>query len=284
MSLLFKNIIGFGVAGNFAGHLEQAGEAEDFKQVVVQNAIQPKAIFPFYVPNHHGFLSTYPFSNQHILFPQDADNLQIEPEVALLCDIKYDHYHNVTALLPKAFGAFNDCSIRRPNANKIADKKNWGYASKGLSDQLIPIDHFHKGGILDCYRIASFHMRNNRLNSYGIDCAVVDYSYFHQQLLDWIVEQMNHQQDTGPMHHIQPLLKVANYPTETIISIGATRYTEFGQTHFLQPKDTSMVVIYNAEKHSSNEIIQMANKQAFIGELSALVQTVITSEMENNSL
>ena len=29
----FEQMIGFGVAGNFAGHLEQAGEAADFTQV-----------------------------------------------------------------------------------------------------------------------------------------------------------------------------------------------------------------------------------------------------------
>ena len=46
----FEQMIGFGVAGNFAGHLEQAGEAADFTQVKTENAIQPKAIFPFYVP------------------------------------------------------------------------------------------------------------------------------------------------------------------------------------------------------------------------------------------
>ena len=39
-------MIGFGVAGNFAGHLEQAGEASDFVNVKVKDAIQPKAIFP----------------------------------------------------------------------------------------------------------------------------------------------------------------------------------------------------------------------------------------------
>ena len=40
---------GFGVAGNFAGHLEQAGEAVDFTNVEsAGNA--PKGIFPWYVP------------------------------------------------------------------------------------------------------------------------------------------------------------------------------------------------------------------------------------------
>ena len=89
-----KNFIGLGVAGNFAGHLEQAGEAADFLQVKTEEAIQPKAIFPFYVPSEtlsstEQFLSTYPLSHDTISFPQDADNLQIEPEVALICEINY---------------------------------------------------------------------------------------------------------------------------------------------------------------------------------------------------
>ena len=43
---MFNQSIGFGVAGNFAGHLEQAGEAADFIAVEVKETIQPKAIFP----------------------------------------------------------------------------------------------------------------------------------------------------------------------------------------------------------------------------------------------
>lgn len=55
-------MIGFGVAGNFAGHLEQAGEASDFVNVQVKDAIQPKAIFPFYVPHiENSFLTFSPF-------------------------------------------------------------------------------------------------------------------------------------------------------------------------------------------------------------------------------
>ena len=56
----FEHVIGLGVAGNFAGHLEQAGEAKDFVAVKVADAVAPKAIFPFYVPSADaGFLQTY---------------------------------------------------------------------------------------------------------------------------------------------------------------------------------------------------------------------------------
>ncbi|PJG85265.1 DUF5718 family protein [Conservatibacter flavescens] len=273
------HFIGLGVAGNFAGHLEQAGEAADFLQVKTDEAIQPKAIFPFYVPsntlaNSEQFLSTYPLSHDRIAFPQDADNLQIEPEVALICDVYYDG-NQVIELKPTHFAAYNDCSIRRPNARKICEKKNWGPNSKGISATQIALDHFDEGGILDHYNIACFHKRNGKLNTYGENSPVVSYSYFHQKLLNWIVDKMNHQPDQGPMNHIAELLKQANYPTQAVISIGATRYTEFGESNFLQVGDTSIVVVYNAQKYTQEQIVEMAEKEQFSEDISALIQSVI---------
>lgn len=271
----FEKMIGFGVAGNFAGHLEQAGEAADFVSVKTDNAIQPKAIFPFYVPsNQAGFLATYPLSHQYIRFPQGADNLQIEPEIALICEIQYQN-GEVCALLPQYFAAYNDCSIRRPNAKKISEKKNWGTETKGISATLLPLPHFQSGSPIDNYRIASFHKRNGEMNTYGIDSAAKDYSYFHQQLLDWIITRMNHQPDEGPMNAIAPLIAAANYPSQAIISIGATRYTPFGETHFLQPGDTSIAVVYNGNDYSAQEIEAMAREEAFPDDISALIQQVI---------
>ena len=271
----FEQMIGFGVAGNFAGHLEQAGEAADFTQVKTENAIQPKAIFPFYVPSEKaGFLSTFPLSHNQINFPQGADNLQIEPEIALICDLIYKG-KQVEKIIPCYFAAYNDCSIRRPNAKKICEKKNWGAASKGISSKLIPLSSFIKESEIDQYRIACFHKRNGELNTYGIDSPAIGYSYFHQQLLDWIVDRMNNQPDEGPMNHIASLLEQANYPKQAIISIGATRYTEFGETHFLQPNDLSIVAVYDGEKYSAEEIEKMARDEKFADDISALIQKVV---------
>ncbi|MDD4856037.1 MAG: DUF5718 family protein, partial [Sulfuricurvum sp.] len=47
----YKNFIGLGVAGNFALHLEQAGESADFKDVLTDDPNGPKGMFPFYIPN-----------------------------------------------------------------------------------------------------------------------------------------------------------------------------------------------------------------------------------------
>ena len=275
-----KNFIGLGVAGNFAGHLEQAGEAADFLQVKTEEAIQPKAIFPFYVPSEtlsstEQFLSTYPLSHDTISFPQDADNLQIEPEVALICEIHYQD-GQVNKLKPSHFAAYNDCSIRRPNARKICEKKNWGENSKGISATQIALDKFEQGGVLDNYHIACFHKRNGVLNTYGEDSPAASYSYFHQKLLNWIIDKMNHQPEQGPMNHIAELIKQSHQPSHAIISIGATRYTPFGETNFLQVGDTSIVVVYDATKYTHDQIVEMAEKEAFSeAGISALVQKVV---------
>lgn len=273
--MAFKNVIGFGVAGNFAGHLEQAGEANDFLTVEVKEAVQPKAIFPFYVPSEKaGFLSTYPLSTDTITPPNEADNLQIEPEVALLCDVEYEA-NKVVALKPVKFAAYNDCSIRKPDANKISEKKNWGANTKGVSSQMFNLNGLSEGGELDRYRIASFHQRANQVERYGEDSPVIGYSYFHEKLLNWIVERMNNQQDVGPTENIAQHLANANYPEQALISIGATRYTEYGETTFLQSGDTSMVVVYDSQKYSSHDIAAMAKKAEFPQEgISALIQKV----------
>ena len=113
-----KKFIGFGVAGNFAHHLEQAGEASDFIDVKVDDEKAPKGIFPFYLPNNKTFLGTYPLSSHIIVDPRTTEgNLQMEPEVALICTLVYEN-NKVKDTIPNYFTAYNDCSIRKENAKK----------------------------------------------------------------------------------------------------------------------------------------------------------------------
>ena len=119
-----KSIPSFGVAGNFTGHLEQAGEAADFMNVktVEQNA--PKAVFPTYIPVNQtaeagvctgsdfvpAFLKVFPFDSTKILFPKNEEKIQIEPECAIICNAKWEG-DTLVELVPVCFGASNDCSI-----------------------------------------------------------------------------------------------------------------------------------------------------------------------------
>lgn len=272
-----SKFIGLGVAGNFAGHLEQAGEASDFVAVVVRDTTAPKALFPFFVPGHPGQLGVFPLSDKAIFLPEAAvsgdEKVQIEPEIALWCELEYAG-KQVVAIHPRAFGAYNDCSIRRPNAKKISEKKNWGEESKGLAANLLPLSGFTAGGELDDYRIACYLERDGELHAYGVDSAAIDYSYFHGKLLDWAIDKFNHQQDEGPAEHIQGLLAQAGHPPHALISIGATRYTPFGETHFLKPGDTSCVVVYPGSRYSEAEIREAIRSRHFGADMSVLLQAV----------
>ncbi|WP_421312665.1 DUF5718 family protein [Aeromonas sp. 603404] len=272
-----SKFIGLGVAGNFAGHLEQAGEASDFVAVVVRDTTAPKALFPFFVPGHPGQLGVFPLSDKAIFLPEAAvsgdEKVQIEPEVALWCELEYAD-KQVVAIHPRAFGAYNDCSIRRPNAKKISEKKNWGEESKGLAANLLPLSGFAAGCELDDYRIACYLERDGELHAYGVDSATIDYSYFHGKLLDWAIDKFNHQQDEGPAEHIQGLLAQAGHPPHALISIGATRYTPFGETHFLKPGDTSCVVVYPGSRYSEADIREAIRSRHFDADMSVLLQAV----------
>ena len=123
---------GFGVAGNFAGHLEQAGEAADFASVASEGTA-PKGIFPWYAPGYDSFLGEFPLSHDAIKLPESDTplNLQIEPEVGLACEVRWQG-DTVSSLQPFALGAFNDCSIRRPGAPKISFRRTGVRRRKAL--------------------------------------------------------------------------------------------------------------------------------------------------------
>ena len=244
--------IGLGVAGNFAHHLEQAGELEDFKDVVTEEPEAPKGIFPFYLPGSEGFLGTYCIGTDVLELPKYEANAQVEPEIALWCEIVYDDDKRVVELKPEAFTTFNDCTIRKEGAKKISEKKSWGPNSKGIGDKWIAIDRFEEGGVMDRYHLCSFVRRDGVLHPYGVDAPLPGYSYFYGKLKAWLIEKMNTQADFGPLEDIAAHLKGCGYPTHALISIGATAYAEFGEKHYLQSGDEVYVVAYDATKDSGD--------------------------------
>ena len=276
----------FGVAGNFTGHLEQAGEAVDFKNIQTAEQNAPKAIFPTFIPMKKSavqteapgvpdFLSTYPFNFQKIIFPKGEVKLQIEPECAVIFDAVWEG-DALTSLKPVCFGASNDCSIRKQGAKKISEKKNWGPCSKGFSDNQITADGFEKGCILDDYRIASFLIRDDKVYAYGENSAVRDYSYIYKKLTDWMLEKFNSQKEEGPAEDIHSYLVAAGRPSQIMVSIGATRYTDWGENNFLQNNDKAVVVVYPESKYTPEQIFKMAEAEDFSdSSISALVQTVV---------
>jgi len=274
----YKNYLGLGIAGNFALHLDQAGEAEDFKDIITADEAAPKGMFPFYLPLHvegaKKTLQTYPFSSDTIKLPNDTDNVQAEPEVAIVCKFTYTD-GEVDSITPTHFVAYNDCSIRKEGAKKISDKKNWGANSKGIGTNLIPIDKYTIGGVKDSYSIVSFLKRDGVVTQYGEDVEINGYSYLYQQLLDWIKNQLNTQKDFGPLEDILSYIKECNYPQDVIISIGATRYTHYGETTFLKEGDEVFIVLYHKENDNLDSVTKCVENGAFKADMSVLAQKVV---------
>lgn len=329
-----RAIPAFGVAGNFTGHLEQAGEAADFVNVKTAEATAPKALFPTYIPtpaevraafsaipagtgpaggtetaesggtadaessagtgaaaHQHpaesaesrrpvvvpAFLHCFPFDSRIIIFPAGEEKLQIEPECAVIFDVCWQD-DQVLLLTPRCFGASNDCSIRRAGAKKISEKKNWGTCSKGFAGHTIPLTRFRAGCELAGYRIASFLIREGKVHPYGEDSPVSGYSYIWEKLTDWLVDRLNFQKDEGPAEDIHSYLVEAGMPGKILVSIGATRYTDYGESTFLQDGDESVIVLYPGAAYSADAILRKVEANDLTGpanaDISALRQTV----------
>jgi len=245
-----QDVICLGVAGNFAHHLEQAGELEDFKDVVTETAEAPKGIFPFYLPGNDSFLGLYSIGIDTLILPTYEANAQVEPEIAVLFDIVYNEVNEVVDLEAKHFTTFNDCTIRKEGAKKISEKKSWGLNSKGIGSTWIPIDTFEEGGVMDNYHLCSFVKRKGVVYPYGVDAPLLGYSYFYTRLKNWLIDKMNTQEDFGPLENISEHLKACRYPKQALISIGATAYEEFGEHNYLEHGDEVYVIAY--DKRSDN--------------------------------
>ncbi len=272
----YEDFLGLGIAGNFALHLDQAGEAEEFKDIITNDEAAPKGMFPFYLPSSSSakkILHTYPLSHDTLKLPISDVNVQAEPEVGLICELNYTD-GILSSITPTHFGAYNDCSIRVAGAAKISDKKNWGASSKGVSNTLIKIDKFSHNGIMDDYSICSFLKRDDKLKAYGEDVELTGYSYFYEKLLSWMLNQLNAQKDFGPLEELSKYIKECNNPKKAIISIGATRYTPYGEKTFLKKDDEIVIALYNRNNFSLDDVTTNIKNSSFEN-MSVLAQKVI---------
>lgn len=258
-----RSWFGFGVAGNFAGHLEQAGEADDFVNVrsgAAEEGSAPKGIFPWYAPGNGTFLGEFPLSQDRIALPASDEplNLQIEPEVGLACEVRWQG-DTVTSLVPFGLGAFNDCSIRRPGAPKISYKKNWGPDSKGVARQFFDTCDLTPDGPTATLRLVCYlHSADGQQHEYGVDSPLLGYSYYGEVLLDWITERLANQKGSPetPLEDVGALMVASGHPEHALIGIGATRYTALGESTYLSPGDEAIVRVYDTASDAASELRQ----------------------------
>ena len=202
----------------------------------------------------------FPVTHDLLRLPDEPGvSLQIEPEAGVLARLSYDASGWVTAVAPEAVVAWNDCSIRREGARKISHKKNWGPASKGAAARGFAVHDIDAGGALAPLRIASFMRRDGRAHAYGVDSPARGYSYAGTALIDWMIDRLRNQEgaDDTPLEPVGRYLDAAGRPDHALIGIGATRYTEFGESTYLVRGDVSIVIVYD-ERDSSPEAVAAA--------------------------
>jgi hypothetical protein len=247
--------VAFGVFGNLAKDKEV--EVNDDYSRLKPDFENPKGIYPIYVnPSKNkqpSFLNQFPFATRKLRIPSLYDNIQIEASLLLECEIKY-HNDAVLYINPKRFTAFNNASIYRLTTHKISHNKNWGQDSKGVANKWVKIDRFSEGGNLDNYRIVSFVKKQGSFFQYTEDTQIISYSYFYDNLLDWLLKQLNGQKESNNFEGAKELLTEADHPEKLLISVGETEQTQFGQTNFLQDRDEIFVVLYDHRRYRAESI------------------------------
>jgi len=109
-----------------------------------------------------------------------------------------------------------------------------------------------------------------------VNIAIFTVSYFHGELISWIIDKINAQVDTGPLECLSKLLAECRYPSQAIITIGATRYTKHGETTYLNSKDEIYVVLYPSQRYSHDDIIDMVSNGTYQAhDISSLHQIVL---------
>ncbi|GAB3485129.1 allantoate amidohydrolase [Marinomonas epiphytica] len=267
---LDEPMFGLGIGGNSAGHLEQTGEIQAFASPSGEG---PQAIFPFYVPQaKDAYLAVNPYSSTHLVLPQLTQEaqpkVQMEPELALKATLRYDQQQRLIVMHPYAMTLVNDASYRNAIVDKLAQKKNWGPASKGLAVKDLELPSFDRANSLAHYQLCGFHCRNKQWLACTESVSIADYSVFYEDLLAWSVSQMMEQTEQGVLHDFTALLAQANYPQEILLSVGAARYTDYGEQHALAPGDELVVVLFNSQVHSLYEITTLIKSGQDLHQLS----------------
>merc|ERR1719373_518815 len=105
------------------------------------------------------------------------------------------------------------------------------------------------GSLVDKLVLTSYIKRGDQVYKYSVDAPARNYLIFHDALMDWIVDRINTQENTGKWLPIFPELVQSDYPTSMWIALGAGEYTEWGAVNFLQPKDECLVLVYREDKY-----------------------------------
>ena len=88
------------------------------------------------------------------------------------------------------------------------------------------------------------------------------------------MDKFNNQEDLGPAENVHDYLRAAGFPTKIFVSVGATRYSDFGKENFLQAGDDSVVALY-PDSYSKEKVEEIILRGEAAEGISLLSQRVV---------
>ena len=161
---------------------------------------------------------------------------------------------------------------------KISHKKNWGAASKGVARAAFAITDLSADGPTASFRLACFLRRGGETSRLRRRQPAARLLVLRRhQLLDWIVDRLDHQQggEGTPLEPVGAYLRDVRHPAHVLIGIGATRYTEVGETTFLEAGDEAIVVVYDGVQHTPERVEDAVRRRFEDGLAASVLRQVV---------
>lgn len=244
------NSISIGIIGNYFGHLSGA---ENVKEHPLPNGI-------FVIHCDHPETVT---SGVEAKYPQSGTDLDIEPEFVIRFATRYQN-GRLSELTATHMTIGNDFTIRSlDGSSKISQRKAWGEKSKGINSTWWQMQEFTKANYGKNLNLISYIERDGKFHCATelVDC--LDTKLFHGELIEWIIERVNHQQDEGMYEEIHPEFSANNFPEELILYTGAPNYSGWGEENFIETGDKVHISAFKTDKYSPSEV----KKRLLQGEL-----------------
>lgn len=174
-----------------------------------------------HVPEAEDFLGVYPFSAGEWRLPPGAAGLRFDLSLALFGELEYGPGGVLEQFVPR--GALPMLGASTGEAGmKWGVRRSWGPASRPAADQMVVLDDFLPGGILDRLRVCAWVSRGGEwLAAPAPVRAASAYGLFDAPTLDSLVFMVNHQADHGPFEAVAGRVAQAMEPMHGLVSLGA---------------------------------------------------------------
>jgi len=219
-----RNSICIGIIGNYFGHLSGAENVEEHRL--------PNGIFVI-DKGKPGMLT----ASSQAKYPDEGTNVDIEPEFVIRFSADYSN-GRLDSLIATHITIGNDYTIRSlEGSSKISQRKAWGDKSKGIHSLWWEIDQFTADNYGENLSLISFIERSGEFYCTTPIATCADTKVFCNDLIEWVIVQVNHQKDKGMYEEILPVLAASGYPQEIILYTGAPNYSRWGEENFVQRGD-----------------------------------------------